>query len=225
MKKYLFAVSVIGLLGSAVVLAQDVDLSDLPSDIRSQVEEAGKQAEAKVNPVERYVEQAKELEANFVATANKFFEEYPYLKGNRTAKKIKAAILKYPKKVNSHLKSLTKGAVKQAGKVQGDFGRMEALYKALTQQTFPNACKTFKGEKVTGYVRAMLTQKSVYAFYKDDNTHVRPIYSFIGQDDVGQVGTGKEVLLSKYRFSKSPITAVIGNDGTGKKAVVCIAEL
>lgn len=192
MKKYLLAVSVLGIVGAGLSVSAKVDLSVLPSEARKKVEDAIKAGVAQQNPVQAYVEQSKENSEKYQSLASAFIEKHPYLKDDDSAKAYVSAIGGLAGDIQTHEDAVSK-AIPDATQVQGDLNGMDSLYKLLEDQAFPYHCETYAGGTVTGYIEKKSGHKSKYALYDSKNVETKPIAEFLEVDNYYVVGVkGKE---------------------------------
>lgn len=219
MRKYLIAVSVLGMLGAGLSVSAEVDLSVLPGEVRSKVEAAIKEG-AQTNPLKEYIDTSKKTAAAYIKEAAKVVKENPYLSDNATQKGITETLAEVSKSMEGTLATIDSNAPTVAGDLNG----MKNLFEQLEDLAFPYACQNYKTPNGTGYVKAMTAKRPIeYALYaSQDSIDKGPIaYMFkVGSDlRVGTLGKDADYNVPQAVNSEVEVYTL---DIDGQKKVVCI---
>ncbi len=224
MRKYLLAVSALGMLGAGLSVSAEVDLSALPSEVRSKVEAAIREGEAQQNPIQTYVDKSKETSGKYQSAASSFVAKHAYLKDDDQAKAFVDGMKDLDTDLTTHTEAVSK-VIGDATKVQGDLNGMDSLLKNLEDLAFPYRCKTYEGETKKGYVMKKSGSRTEYALYASKNVETKPIAEFLKVDnyyEVGQVGKEGEFSLSSAATNGKEAEFMTFTDG---KAVCFVKYL
>lgn len=226
MNKILTVAILVGLSGTSLLAAPAVKLSmDLqakfPIDLQAKLKSIETAPISIINPVEPYVKGRKEKVTSDKAEVEKLKKDNPYLSSDPVGAALLAGLESNYTSIDKDLSDLQSSAQTQSEPIETLLLGTNALIEALKPlATFPVACKGYKAEIITGYVKIMSGSATQYAFYKEDRTDI-PVYAtFLPTGQLGQIKTGAEYVVSIAR--NSLVSAQIRDDADGKKVVVCM---
>jgi hypothetical protein len=216
MKKILTAAILMGLSGTGVMAEVEVNLSSLPPELQAKI----KSASNTPNPINQYVTTTKNQVAGMQAEVNSLVADNPYLNGNTLIDNVINPTIQQTNNVLNNTTSW-QPAESAAASVQGYTSIISSTYDyVLNNLTYPNACKANQAATIQGWVKLKLGSPNVYALYKNDDNHAKPLYEIADPEHLGQIGTGKEYTVSIAK--NSLVNAQVGPDGNGNTVVVCM---
>lgn len=216
MKNLTIATILIGLSGT--MLSAAVDESKLPADLQSKVQAAEQGASTAGNPVQLFVQSSSQTLDGFYTQLNQLLQEKGYLKGNPVTDVVQQTL----KEIKTNLNSL-KSAESAADTVSTDITVLPLLFQYLSSITpsenFPDVCKTYTAQKVTGLVETLAGKWTFYDPYT--NTY----YPFLSEiTDVGLINSGAEYVVSRTPDEKVQDGYLAPDPLTTKQVVACLSN-
>lgn len=218
MKSLALATILIGLSGTT--LSATIDVSQLPSSLKSQVEAAEQNVSNTSNPLQTFVTQSTNSLNGLYTQKNQLLKEKGYLKGNPVLNLVDQTLSETKK--NLMTLAQAENAYSTVSSNLAGLPLLLAYLNTITPSTnFPDSCVTYNGTKVTGGA-VKYSPTRVYRFYYDN---LEKSYGFLSEiTDVGLINSG-----SPYTVGATPGGQVqdgyLGTDPiTKQQVIVCLSS-
>lgn len=223
MKKYLLAVSVLGIVGAATSVSARVDATNLPPDAKKiieKIDQEEKNSKTRLNDFE------KDLNTQLQATyqrLNKILAERGYLKQNELTEVIRNE-LKVIKDAIADVQKIETPSVDAKVWANNMNALLDILEKLPVPTGFPAECKSYRGSMVEGIVSKPEGRRG-YEFISIEGIEDIRLYEFLSDiTDVGLHGSGAEYTVG-LTPNGSYQKAWLGKDPkTKKEVVVCLSN-